>query len=221
MEKITLSASARDLAVSPSAMRRAHSIPCILYGNKVENTPLACEEAALKRAYAKAGESTLVQLDVAGKTVPVLFHAVDFDPVSDRLTHVDFYAVDMNKELEAPIPLKFVGESLAVKDALGILVTPRNEVTVRCLPADLPHELEVDLSALAELHSAITVADIKLPKGVAVLDNPEEVVALIQEQRKEEEAPAAPAEGEAAAAGAEGAPAAEAGKEGAENEKKD
>lgn len=204
MKSVTLKTSARDQKITPKQLRTSGQVPCVVYGN-VENTLLQCEQQPLKQAYMAAGESTLVNLEMDGKAVPVLFHAMDFHPISGLFTHVDFYAVNMNKEVEASVALHFEGESAAVKDG-GILVTPVDHLTVRCLPKDLPHNLSVNLGTLSEMHAVITVKDIVLPAGVTVDDDPEMVVATVQEPRKEEEA-SAPSAAEAAP-GAEGAAAA-------------
>jgi large subunit ribosomal protein L25 len=119
----------------------------------------------------------------------------------------------MKEEVEADVHIRFEGESNAVKEFSAILVTALDTVTVRCLPANLPHDLPVDLSKLAEIGSTITVADIVVPEGVEIINNKEDVIAIAQEQRAEEVevAPVAAegAEGAPAAEGAEGAPAAE------------
>lgn len=197
-------------------MRRKGTVPCIVYGNKTENRAFQCDVVALTKAYIKAGESTLVELDLNGATVPVLFHEIDFDPVTDVISHVDFFAVDMNKEVEADVAIVFEGESPAVKEG-AILVTPLQSVAVRCLPKNLPHNLVVDVSALVEMGAQLTVANIVVPTGVTLLVEPETVVAVAQEPRAEEvEEVATPAEGEApvdGAAPADGAPAAEGGEE--------
>ncbi len=211
MEMLSLAATGRDNATKAKVLRRNGRVPGVVYGYKTENASIECDEAAVTRAYTKAGENTLVELEIGSKKVPVLFHGVQFHPVTDKVVHVDFLAVDLTKELEAEVPVHHDGESLAVKDLAGILVTPLDHVLVRCLPTALPKEFRIDISALTELHSTITVASLKAPAGVTILTNPEEVLALVQEKRVEvEETPTAPAEGEAAAAGAEGAaPAAE------------
>ena len=216
MKMVALKAAARSSDTSANQLRRTGVVPGVVYGN-VENTSLQCEENALKKAYIQAGESTLVELEIGDKKLPVLFHSLDFDPVSDRLSHVDFYAVDMKKEVDASVPLRFEGESLAVKDLAAILVTPIDHVRVKALPANLPHELVVHLDSLTEFGSTITVSQLKVPDGVTVLEAGDTVVVVAQEPRAEEvEEVKAPAEGEAAAAapGAEGeagagAPAAE------------
>ena len=71
----------------------------------MKNVSLQCAYNDIYKAYASAGRSTLIDLDADGKKVPVLFHKLQFDPVSDKITHVDFYAVDMKKEIEAEVPI--------------------------------------------------------------------------------------------------------------------
>ncbi len=213
MEMVPLKATARTKA-TPNEIRRAHGIPCVLYGNEVKNIQVQCVSMELTKAFTKAGENTLVDLDIDGKKVPVLFHELQYDPITGRITHVDFYAVNLKREIEAPVPLRFTGESLAVKEFAAVLVTVQNHVTVRCLPMALPHDIEVSLTQLTQLHAVVKVSDLRVPAGVTILDNPETVLVIAQEQRKEEEVvvgPTATAEGvpAAGAAAADGAPAAE------------
>jgi large subunit ribosomal protein L25 len=215
MDKVTLKALKRTTDQSVKEMRIQGSVPGNIYGNVEGNVLMSMDEVELKKAYIKAGESTLVQLDVEGTTFPVLFHSIDTDPVSDRMIHVDFYAVNMKKEVEAEVHIHLTGESQAMKDG-AILVNAMHEVTVKALPANLPHELTADLAKLTEFGTTITVADLVVPDGVEVLSDPEAVIAIAQQPREEEveEVPvvAEGAEGAPAAEGAtpaEGAPAAE------------
>jgi large subunit ribosomal protein L25 len=217
MEMVPLRATARTQEKSAKEVRRGGAVPCILYGNEVKNTALQCGVNDIAKAFARAGESTLVDLEVDGKKVPVLFHAIQFEPVSGRIMHVDFYAVNLKKEIETPVPVRFTGEAPAVKELSAVFVAVQNHVTVRCLPTALPHDLEAPCGKLVQLHAVLTVADLIVPANVKIKDAPSTVLATVQEQRKEEEivpvAAAVPAEGEVAAA-----PAAE-GEEGVEGAK--
>lgn len=186
MDMVALQASARAKDAHIKQMRRAGHVPAIIYGNKADNILIHCEEVSLKKAYTKAGESTLVELDLGEKKLPVLFHAVDFDPVSDRFIHVDFYAVDMKKKVTAEVHIRFEGESPAVKEHGAILVTALHEVEVECLPADLPHDLAIDIAGLKEFRDTLTVANIIVPKGVKILTPAESVIAIAQQPREEE-----------------------------------
>lgn len=206
MEKITLKALKRSTEQSVKEMRIQGKIPGNVYGNIDEGILIAMDEMELKKAYIKAGESTLVQLDIEGTVVPVLFHDIEQDAVSDRMTHVDFYAVNMKKEVEAQVHIHLTGESQAMKDG-AILVNAMHEVTVKALPANLPHELTADLAKLNEFGATITVADLIVPEGVVVTNDPEDVIAIAQQPREaeKEEAPVAAEGAEGAAAPAEGA----------------
>lgn len=215
MDMIPLKAAARDPKTKNKKMRRDGQVPCVVYGFEVKDLVVQCNERELHKAFAQAGESTIVELDVAGKKVPVLFKEVQLDPISDREIHADFYAVNMKKEIETDVPLHVEGESLAVKDLGGVLVMSRNRVRVRCLPADLPQSLTVNIASLAEFHDSVAAKDLKVPKGVQLMEDAETVLVTVQEPRKEEVITpvvtataegAVPADGTAAAPGAPGAP---------------
>ncbi len=212
MDMIPLSATARSETLKPKALRRSGKVPCVVYGHAVKNLHVQCDELALHKAFVKAGESTLVELDIEGKKVPVLFKAMTFDPISDREMHADFYAVNMNEEIETLVPIHFEGESPAVKELGGVFVVTHENVRVRCLPADLPHNFTVSIAPLEVFHSVLSVKDLTVPKGVTIMDAPEVVIATVQEPRKEEEIappPAPAAEGAEGAVTAEGQPAGE------------
>lgn len=203
MMMVPLQAAARERATKAKALRHTGNVPCILYGFDTENILLQCEEHPLKKAYLQAGESTLVELDTGAKKVPVLFQHVQFDPLSQRFAHVDFYAVNMKEEIETKVPIRFEGVAPALQELEAVLVTTKDHVTVRCLPGDLPHNLSVSLESLKEIGDSITIATLSLPKGVVLIEKPDSVLALIQEKQKEEViAPPVAAEGTVPAEGA-------------------
>ena len=228
MDMITLSASARDLGMKSSKLRRSGVVPCVVYGSVDGNLHVQCQERDLHKAFAKAGESTLVELEMDGKKIPVLFKDVTLDPVSDREMHADFYAVNMKQEIETSVPVRFEGESPAVKDQAAIFVVAHDTVRVRCLPADLPHQLTANIAALANFHDVLTVKDLQVPAKVKVMDDESTVIATVQEPRAEEvivpvvtpEAAAAGTEGAASAEGAAGEEAAKKAEAGKKEEKK-
>lgn len=203
MQMVSLTATART-STKPRQLRRDGSVPGVVYGN-TEHTQIQCDEKTLRKAYATAGESTLVELAIDSKKVPVLFHALQYDPISDRPIHVDFLAVDLKKEIETQVPLRLTGESPAAKDLAAIIVTAQAHITVRALPMNLPHDITVDISSLVAFRDTITVAKLSIPQGVTIVDPPETVLVVAQQPREEEkEEPKPAAEGEAVA-GAEGA----------------
>jgi large subunit ribosomal protein L25 len=117
-------------------------------------------------------------------------HDVAFDAHKGGITHVDFYAIEAGKEITVHVPLVFVGEAPALKVG-GTLTKVLHEIEVTCKPANLPKDIEVDISSLDTLEKQIHVKDLTIPKGVTVENDPEDVVALVQAVEEEkEEAPA-------------------------------
>lgn len=198
MQTIPLSTEPRIEDAVSKDVRNAGRVPCVVYGNDVDHTQVTCDYSELFRVYSKAGESVVVNLDVKGKNVPVLFHEVQFAPVSDKIIHVDFYALNMKKEIEAHIPIEFTGTSQAVESG-GTLVTVQDTLTVKCLPTDLPQHLEASIEPLKEFGDALLVSAVAAPAGVVIIEDPDTMLATVQEPRKEEEPDEAATE--AAAAG--------------------
>ena len=188
MQTLPLSTEARKDGVASKEVRTDDRVPCVVYGNDVDHTVFTCDYSELYRVYAKAGESVVVDLDLAGSTVPALFHEVQFAPVSDKIIHVDFYALDMKKEIEAQIPIEFTGESAAINGG-GIFVTVNDTLNVKCLPTALPQHLEASLEPLKEFGDSLLVSAISVPAGVTVLDEPETMIATVQEPRAAEPEP--------------------------------
>ncbi len=167
-------------------------IPAVFYGPKAESTPIWVNEVDFLRVWKEAGESTVVTLSLDGETHDTLIHDVNREPVRGAIRHVDFYVLEKGKKVEISIPLEFIGVSEAVKTLGGNLVKVLHEVEIEAMPKDLPHAIEVDISALVDFDSQIHAGDLKLPAGVVLKTDAEEVVALVAEAKEEEEV--APAE---------------------------
>jgi large subunit ribosomal protein L25 len=183
MQKIELKAKTRQLKDNIRKFRKQDTIPAVLYGHKVENQNLFLNLGEFEKAFRKAGESTIIELEVDGKNYPVLIHDVQYHALTSRPIHADFFAVNMTEKLKAKVALEFIGESKAVKTAGGVLVKSLNEVEVECLPSDLPHNIEVDISKLENFSDAIHIKDLNLGNKVHILGNPEDVIAKVQPPR--------------------------------------
>ncbi|MDD5032985.1 MAG: 50S ribosomal protein L25 [Candidatus Pacebacteria bacterium] len=164
--------------------RKEGKMPAVLYDSKGNSLSISVSLAEFKKIWNAAGESSLVEIEIGGEKKNALIYDLDKDPVNGEPRHADFYAVDMNKKITANIPLVFEGEAPAVK-AGGALVKVLHEVEVESFPSDLPPELQVNLSSLNTFEDKITVKDIVLPKGVEILAEPDEIVALVEEAKEE------------------------------------
>jgi large subunit ribosomal protein L25 len=167
------------------------TLPAVVYGPKQEALTISIPEKAFEKVLKEAGESSVVELSgVTSAPLQVLIHEVDRDPVTNTPRHADFYAIEKGAKVEVEVPLVFIGESPAVKAGAN-LVKVLHELKIEADPANLPHDISVDISTLVEVGSHILVQDLKIPANVQVLEEAEQVVALIQEVTVEEEAPVA------------------------------
>lgn len=188
MEELTLKAEIRkELGKKVKNLRKAGFLPAVLYGHDIKPLNLMVNQKEFQKIYQKAGTSTLVDLKIDNQSKKVLILDVQYQPVSDKPLHIDFYQVKRLKKIETEIPLKFIGEAEAVKELDGTLITNKDKIEVRCLPEDLVHEIEVDISSLKTFEDQIKISDLKIPPKIEVLDNPEEVVALVEPPKTEEE----------------------------------
>ncbi len=185
MEKLQLNAALRDIeATKPEKLRKTGRLPAVLYGNKIKNIHLSVDAREFDKILKKAGESTIIELRAEdGKTHPVLIHDVQSHYLKSIPTHVDFYEVSMTEKLKAAVALEFVGESQAVKALGGVLVKVLNEVEVECLPADLPHNIQVSLDVLKTLQDTIHAKDLQIPAKVKLLTPADELVVKVQPPR--------------------------------------
>lgn len=170
------------------SFRKKGKLPAVLYGPKEKSQPLFISSKDFKKIWADAGESTVIQLNLGKSKKEVLIQDVAMDPVKDEPIHVDFYAVLMDRPIQASIPLVFEGESPAIKTG-GILVKVTHEIEVEALPKNLPHELVVNISSLANFGDRILAKDIVLENGVKLVGASDEVIALMEAPKEEEVAP--------------------------------
>jgi large subunit ribosomal protein L25 len=186
----TLSTTPREKTGSNAAakLRAEKKLPAVVYGANKEATPVTLDMAAFEKVWEEAGESAIVNLEGVKGVEGVLIQEVAVDPLYGTPVHVDLLAVDANQEIEATVPLVFDGVAPAEKELGGVLVKVSQEVDVRTLPKDLPHEITIDISSLKTFDDVIRVKDIALPTGVTIVGDAEETVVLVQAQKEEEEA---------------------------------
>ena len=135
------------------------------------------------------GRNALVTLKVNGDKKPrkVMIRDIQRNPLTEELLHVGFFQVEMTHRVRAEVPLLFLGEAPAAKSRRGMLLHNLTTLQVEALPAELPRNIEVDLSGLEELDQAIYVRDIPVDDAVEVLNDPDYMVVQVKESRVEVE----------------------------------
>ena len=212
-ERRTLSASPRTvLGKKVRRLRREGLLPANVYGRGIESTAIQLEGRAFRRVIRQAGVRSMFELAIEGEGEPrhVLVRGLDREGGTGDPIHVDFYQVDLERPIQTTIAIRLVGVAPAVADLGGTLLQNLETVSIRCLPLDIPDAVELDVGALADFDTSLTVGDLRVPDRVEVLSAPDIGIATVDAPRLQiEGAPGADeeaAEGEAVVAVAEGEP---------------
>lgn len=200
MSHLSLAATARDPKTDLREVRgtanRGGSVPAVVYGKKVPSTPLLVDTSDLLRVFRASGFSHIIDLVLDGKKHQVLIHDVQVHPTTGDFVHVDFYAIVATDKLHVTVPVKLVGTSQAARDG-AIIEHILQDIEVKCLPSDIPAEIEVDISALEKSGDIIHVSELKIDrKKIEILhhEDTDAVVLASAFQEYVEEVPAAEVE---------------------------
>jgi large subunit ribosomal protein L25 len=193
-------------------LRRDGITPAHLFGPEIESVAIQVDTPTLKRMLGEAGHTKLINLQIAREKSPrtVMVREVQIDSLKDEVLHVDFYQVQLTVNIKVDVPIILVGDSAAAKAKGNTLVQELNELTIECLPANIPSTIEVDVTPLVTADLMVRVKDIQVAKDVTILNDPDVVVAriaievvekVVEKPKAEGEAEGeAPAEGEEAEA---------------------
>jgi large subunit ribosomal protein L25 len=191
-----------------NALRREGMVPGVIHNHGASSVHVVAPELELTKVYHAAGKHHPLELKVGSDKYLALIKDAQFNPVKRRLEHVVFQAINRNEKVQAEVPIHIEGDAPAEKLGLMIL-TQLDHVEVEALPRNLPDALTADASKLAELHDAITVADLQVSEGVVVLTDADHPIARVVEtpaQVSEEAEELTPEEGAAEAAAGDGGP---------------
>lgn len=188
-EKLQLKAQTRvEEAKKNNKIRKSGEIPAILYGHGIKNTKVKISQIDFIKIYKIAKESSLIDLIIDDqKPVKVIIQDVQYEEISDKILHVDFYQVNMDEKITAEINLIFEGIAPAIKELGGILVKNHNTIKIKCLPTDLIKEYKIDISTLKTFTDNIYAKDLKLSSKVELLTEPNVILVHVAPPRSEEE----------------------------------
>jgi large subunit ribosomal protein L25 len=187
---IALSAEVRDIkGEKVEELREQGFLPAIAYGPKIEGTSLTLNSREFEKVFAEAGEHSLIDLNIKGKkeSFSVLVHDIQKEPVSRKITHVDFYAPDLEKKVEVFVEFVIEGESPAVKKLGGTIIKTVSELEVKALPNNIPDEIRVNIESLDAIGKEIFVRDLIVPEGVEIMKDPNEILVLVAAPTRVEE----------------------------------
>jgi large subunit ribosomal protein L25 len=187
MEEVLLQASKRDVVGKQvKTLRREGVLPAIVYGRGISSIPISLNAHKANQILSAITSSSLIDLEIDGEKHTTLVREKQRDPVTGIVLHIDFYEVSMTEKLQASVMLEFQGESPAVKESMGVLVSVLESLEIECLPQDLPKQIFADLSTLEEIGDSLYVRDITLPPNIELITDIDGLVVVISAPAVEE-----------------------------------
>lgn len=177
-------------------LRKEGLIPASIFGPNYDSVNVSVNKRDFAKLYKEVGHNNIFDIAIEGGKSPfkALVKDVQEDTLKGEVISVSFYKIDENKKLKVEVPVKFVGESKAVKNGLGFLVTLTESVPIYCLPKDILHEIVINLDELEEVNSSVSYADIKLGENIDLdpsIEPTSVIVRVAPPQKEVEETPVA------------------------------
>ncbi len=189
MKQVSLNAIKREKTGKETSkkLRKQGLIPAIVYGPRFQPLPIAVKANEIESILIKhRGETILFNLQLTNgepSKIQAVLKEYQLHPVTDKIIHIDFLAIHEKETITIDVPLEFVGKPVGISRG-GVLEILLHELTVECLPSNIPDKISVDISHL-DIGDVLHVKDIKVPEGIKVVDDPEETVVTVIAEEKE------------------------------------
>lgn len=182
-----MTAAKRETGKPHSALtdlRGEGNVPGVVYGYKMETTPITVSEIDLIKTLRESGRNGVISLEI-GKSTNVVLSDYQMDSLKGSFKHVDFLAINMSEEIDVDATVHLVGESPGEKEG-GVVTQPNREVTIRVKPSDIPDSVDIDISELA-IGDSVSVSDIRDKFSFEILNDDDFLLISVTAPRTEEE----------------------------------
>ena len=187
MQEYKIEVEKRELSSKKSFVKELRSnghIPGVYYSHdSKESIPFMVTLKNLREAL--KSNSQVYKINVGGKSRDVIMKTIQYHPITEQIIHIDLYGVKMDAKVTVKIPIMFTGQSIGVKEG-GVLNQSMTELDVACLPANIPQEIEVDISSL-NLGDTLRIEDINLADGIDVVGDSSMLIVSVVAPAKQEE----------------------------------
>lgn len=164
-------------------LRKSGKIPGIYYSyDSKESLPFFVEQSVINNAL--KSDANIFAINVGGKDRTVLFKSVQYHPVTEQMTHIDLYGVNMNKPVIVKVPINLIGTPIGVKEEGGILNQVSQEIEVKCLPGDIPNELDINIDELS-IGDTIIAESVKLDDTLELISSADMLIVSVTVPMKE------------------------------------
>ncbi|KOS70354.1 50S ribosomal protein L25 [Lysinibacillus contaminans] len=158
-------------------LRKGGAIPAVIYGYKIDSTPISISAKEFKKYVQKNGRNGLLPIELDGERINVVVSEVQQCSLKDEVNHIDFLTINMSEELEVDVTVSIVGESVGVSKG-GILMQPNLEMKIKVNPTEIPETIEVNITKLA-IGESIIVADIRESVNFEIISEDDHTLVTI------------------------------------------
>ena len=187
MQEYKIEVEKRELSSKKSFVKELRAnghIPGVYYSHdSKESIPFMVTLKNLREAL--KSDSQVYKINVGGKSRDVIMKTIQYHPITEQILHIDLYGVKMDAKVTVKIPIMIIGQSIGVKEG-GVLNQSMTELDVACLPANIPQEIEVDISNL-NLGDTIRIEDINLGDDLDIVGDSSMLIASVVAPAKQEE----------------------------------
>ena len=193
MEKLNLNVTNRTITGKKvKTLRNQNVIPMNMFGYGITSQALQCELSQLNKILPVAGTNIPITItidgDSSGNSENICFvRNLQWDPISDKLLHVDLYQIDTSRTVTIEVPITLIGISDAIINMGGTLIQPVASVTVQGLPLDIPTEFVLDITVLDGFDKSISITDITTDDSITLMNPEDQMLARVLPPRIEEE----------------------------------
>ncbi|MEO6508325.1 MAG: 50S ribosomal protein L25 [Patescibacteria group bacterium] len=185
-EKFELKVQLRtELGKKVKQLRKKGIIPANISGGDNKPTSVSVNLKEFSSIHKAAGETGIIYIEVEGKTVPTLIKEVTYQPVDGSLLHIDFRQINLKQKITTDVPIQVEGESIAVEQLGGVMLTQADKLDVEALPANIPSHILIDISKITELGQDIKVSDLPTSPDYVIKEDPEKVIISVVEHKEE------------------------------------
>ena len=194
--------NARDL-------RKEGGVPAVLYGRAQDTVSIQIDARTFRQFLRTYGENVIINMEIGnGNTETVIIKEIQRHPVEkQKLIHADFIRISLDEPVTSAVPVVLEGTPQGIQEG-GVLEFPLRQITIHCLPMQMPTDIAIDVSEL-DIGDSIHVSDLNLDEEIEILDDLERTIATVSQPRvqlEEETTEAEDGEGEEAEADAEEQP---------------
>ncbi len=158
-------------------LRNAGKVPGVVYGYGTKNVSVKVDEVEFIKVIREVGRNGVIDLGVGSKTIKVMVSDYQFDPLKNKITHIDFLAINMTEERTVEVPVQLVGEAVGAKEG-GVVEQPLFDLEITATPDNIPEQIEVDISNL-EINESISVSELKASKDYTIENDENDTVVSV------------------------------------------